>query len=284
MGEVAIYKGTDPSSAATFALVGTYFIGPPVGERFYASFGGDVLMLTSEGLIPISKYLQSATVDKTTILSDRIQLAISRDLSAYGTVRGWEVHVFYDDNFLFIQVPAGEAPDRYQWVMSLLDGAWSRFLQGGALTWLPLGNTLYNGEATEVNNAWASGTDNGTAIPYTVIPAFTYFDHPTNEKIFGLGRCLIEADVPPTFTPKLLVDFNQFFYLPTLAPSPGLGNIWDVGIWDASSWGDALSYSKSWYSLSGIGYSATQVIFGVSAANLTKIIALDYTYEVGGLL
>ena len=197
---------------------------------------------------------------------------------------GWDVHVFYDDNFLFIQVPAGNAPDRYQWVMSLLNGAWSRFLQGSSLTWCVVANNIYNGEATVVNNAWTSGTDNGNAIPYTIVPAFSYFGHPTNEKVFGLGRCLMESDQPPTFLSKLLVDFNQSFYFPALTASSSGGNVWDVAIWDAATWGDLTSYSKAWYALSGMGYSATQVIFGVSAANLTKIIALDYTYEIGGLL
>lgn len=284
MGEVAVYKGTDPASATTFALVGVYFVGPPVGERYYADFGGDVLMLTSEGLLPFSKFLQSQTVDKTTALTDRIQLLISQDISAYGTTRGWEVHVFHDDNFLFVQVPAGNPGTRYQYAMSLLNGAWSRFLVNNAITWQVLGNTLYEGEAARVCNAWTSGTDNGTSIPFIVLPAFSYFGQPAREKIFALGRCLIESDVTPTFLSQLLTDFNQSFYFPPLTVSPSSSNLWDVAIWDQSLWGNLTQYSKDWYSLAGIGYSATQVIYGVSAANLTKIIALDYTYEVGGLL
>lgn len=284
MGEVAVYKGTDPAAAATFALVGVYFIGPPVGERFYAAFGGDVLMLTAEGLLPISKFLQSQTVDKTTALTDRIQQLISSDISSYGLTRGWEVHVYHDDNFLFLQVPAGSLGNRYQYAMSLLSGAWSRFLVGGASTWQVVGNTLYVGEANRVSNGWSSGTDNGTSIPYYIIPAFQYFDQPARQKIFALGRCLIESDQDPLFLPKLLTDFKQGFYFPALNASPAGSNLWDVAIWDAASWGVTTKYSSAWYSLAGMGYSATQVIYGVSAGTLTKVIALDYTYEVGGLL
>lgn len=284
-GEVAVYKGTDPASAATFALVGVYFVGPPVGERFYATYGGDVLMLTSEGLLPFSKYLQSSAVDQKVALTDRIQQAISSDISAYFATRGWEVHVYLDDNLILLQVPAGNPGTRYQYAMNLLTGAWSRFLHGDAITWAVQSNTLYMGETTKVNNAWTGGTDNGNQIAFTVIPAFSYFESPTNQKVFGLGRCLMESDQAPLFLAKLISDFNQSYYFPSLFNlAPSAGNLWDVAIWDNATWGALLSYSRSWYSLAGMGYSATQVIYGVSAAVSTRLIALDYTYEIGGLL
>lgn len=307
MGEVAVYKGTDPALASTFALVGVYFIGPPIGERFYTPYGGDVLMLTAEGLFPISKYLQSQTVDKTTALTDRISSLISSEVSTYGTVRGWEVHVFLDDNFILLQVPAGGIGSRYQYAMSLLNGGWSRFLVTKAVTWLAVGNTLYEGEANRVCNGWAGGTDTGEPIPFTIVPAFSYFGSPARNKIFALGRCLMESEVPLRFVSKLLSNFDQSFFFPPLSPA-GLGsNLWDLAIWDSgitttggqsptgvnltgapgaagAVWGASRYFTQSWYSLSGMGYSATQVIYGVSIATQTRILTLDYTFEPGGLL
>ena len=284
MGEVAVYRGTDPASSTTFAQVGVYFIGPPVGERFYTPYGGDVLMLTAEGLFPISKYLQSQTVDKTTALTDRISSLISSEVSAYGSVRGWEVHVFLDDNFILLQVPSGSIGSRYQYAMSLLNGGWSRFLVSKAITWLALGNTLYEGESNRVCNGWAGPTDTGEPIPFIILPAFSYFGKPAQNKIFALGRCLIESDADPRFLTKLLVNFEQSYFFPPLTASPQGGNLWDVGIWDSTVWSALLRYTQSWYSLSGMGYSATQVIYGVSSAVQTRILTLDYTFEPGGLL
>lgn len=284
LGEVAVYKGIDPTSAATFALVGVYFIGPPIGERFYASYGGDILMLTGDGLIPFSVYLQSATINRSVILTDRIQPLLSGDLSAYGSVRGWEVHVFYDSGFILLHVPAGAAGFRYQYIMSTIHKAWSRFLHKNANTWMVLKNQLFVGEQAEVANAWQTGTDYGVQIEYTIIPAFSYFSSPTTPKIFGLGRCLMESDQSPTFLVKVLTDFNLAYTFPPLIASNVSGNVWDVAIWDASQWSAALFYSKSWYSIAGLGYAGTQVIYGVSTANLTKILTLDCTYELGELL
>jgi hypothetical protein len=282
MGEVAVYKGTDPTSATTFELVGLYFVGPPIGERFYATLGGDVLLLTAAGLIPFSKYLQSQ--DKKSVLSDRIQQLISSDTSSYGATQGWEVHVYHDQNFVLLQVPAGALGKRYQYVMNLITGAWSRFLVQSASTWKVLGASLFMGDTSKVNNAWSSGTDNGTAITYVCIPAYSYFKQPAREKIFHLGRCLIKAAQDPLFHSLLLTEFVTDSYFPSWGPRAPEGNLWDVAIWDQARWGLATKYSSSWYSLAGIGYAATQAIYGVSSTVDTQLIALDYTFEVGGLL
>lgn len=283
MGEVAVYRGTDPSAAATFAHIGTYFVGPPVGERFWCQYGGDVLMMTAEGLFPFSKYLQSQTVNKSTALTDRIQQLISADISAYGSTQGWEIHVFFDDNFLLLQVPAGAEAVRYQYAMSTITGAWSRFIIPST-TWMVRNNTLFMGSGTSTYNAWNSGADVGEPIQAIIVPAFSYFGSPTRQKMFGMGRLLIKSDNPPQFLTKLLRDFDLSYYFPTLAANPPAGNLWDVAIWDATLWGTVATYSRNWYSLAGLGYAATQAIYLISYGTTTQLVTIDYTFQSGGVL
>jgi hypothetical protein len=40
-GEVIVYQGTNPSSATTWAKIGSYYIGKPLGRRCLEKFGGD---------------------------------------------------------------------------------------------------------------------------------------------------------------------------------------------------------------------------------------------------
>jgi hypothetical protein len=40
-GQVAVYQGTDPSSASTWALVGVFDVGSPIGYRCFAKVAGD---------------------------------------------------------------------------------------------------------------------------------------------------------------------------------------------------------------------------------------------------
>lgn len=283
-GEAAVYKGTDPASATTFALVGVYYVGPPVGKRFYAQYGGDLLLLTLEGLLPLSKYLQSETVNKSTALSDRITQLLSTDVSNYGTTLGWEVQVFLEDNMVFVQVPSGPVGSRYQYVMSTITGAWSRFLIQNAITWCVQDQFLFMGDATKCYNAWTGGTDVNESIPYYILPAFSYFGSSTAQKKFNLGRLLFEADVVPLYRWQLLVDFNQEYFFYPLAPAPPQGNLWDVAIWDASRWGTLTTYNRQWFALAGLGYAAAMVVYGISTGLKTRLISIDYAWEQGDLL
>src|SRR6056297_1437704 len=53
-GEVAVYEGTDPSSADTWRLAGVYEIGDPVNKHGFFKAGGDLAILTKDGIIPVS--------------------------------------------------------------------------------------------------------------------------------------------------------------------------------------------------------------------------------------
>ena len=63
-GDVLVYQGTDPSSASTFALRGVWQIGfPPSGRRIASTYGGDLLLLSRQGLVPISRLVVGAAGD-----------------------------------------------------------------------------------------------------------------------------------------------------------------------------------------------------------------------------
>jgi len=52
-GEVAIYEGSNPAS--DFSLVGRYEISPPLGKNAFTSAGGDLVIMTQSGMVPISE-------------------------------------------------------------------------------------------------------------------------------------------------------------------------------------------------------------------------------------
>jgi hypothetical protein len=45
-GEVIVWRGTDPSSDATWALAGVWKLGSPVGNRCMLKYSGDLLLIT----------------------------------------------------------------------------------------------------------------------------------------------------------------------------------------------------------------------------------------------
>ena len=57
-GEIAVYQGTDPASASTWSLVGVYEIGKPLNKHASFGAGGDLAILTEDGIIPVSEALR----------------------------------------------------------------------------------------------------------------------------------------------------------------------------------------------------------------------------------
>ena len=51
-GEVAMYDGTDPSA---WSLKGVYSISRPLGPRCTMKAGGDLMVATEDGIVPMSK-------------------------------------------------------------------------------------------------------------------------------------------------------------------------------------------------------------------------------------
>ena len=283
-GEVAVYKGTDPASASTFSIQGLYFVAPPVGERFWCQFGGDVLLLTSSGLISFSVYLQTAAIDGKALKTSNIRSQFTREVAAYGSTRGWEVVLFPAENLLFVQVPGGNVGARYQYVMNTLTGAWSRTLQAPVVTYAVLNDTLYAGHSDKVALSWRSGGDNGAQIYYKIVPAFQTFGLSGVGIKFNLGRVLMEADYVPVYQTRLLVNYNTSYQLsPIVAPIVG-GAVWDSAIWDSAEWGGAVRVYEKIYGLNGYGRSGTLAFEGSSAGETVRFNSFEYTYEPGGPL
>ena len=57
-GQAAVYAGIDPTDPATWSLVGVYNIGAPVkGRRGYTKVGGDLYILTQQGIVSMASML-----------------------------------------------------------------------------------------------------------------------------------------------------------------------------------------------------------------------------------
>ena len=97
-GEVIVYQGTDPASSATWSLVGVYAIGTPLGRRCAVKYGGDLLLITKDGVVPMSKVQTSTIVTSRATITDKIQSAVSEATTLYGANDGWQIQVFPPEN------------------------------------------------------------------------------------------------------------------------------------------------------------------------------------------
>jgi len=154
-GEVIVYRGTDPASAATWALAGVWKLGSPIGSKAMLKYGGDLLILTYDGLMPMAQSLQSSRLDPRVALSNKIQGAIAAATSQYGshTSTGWQIYYSAKNNAVWINVPVQDDLQE-QYVMNTITTSWCRFKGWGAYCWETFNDNPYFGGNGFVAQAW----------------------------------------------------------------------------------------------------------------------------------
>jgi len=282
-GEVLVYRGTDPSSASTWALVGVWWLGQPIGRRCFVKYKGDLLLITRDGLLPLSGALQSSRLNPRVALTDKIQFAISEATSSYGGNFGWCVLPYPQQNFLILNVPVTEGASQEQYVMNSITGAWTKFTGWSANCWEMLGDSIYFGANGYVGKAWNGNDDAGTAISFEALQAFNYFGSRGRQKRFSMFRPTFQSNGTPTIYGNVNVDFDQSMASPQLAINQQTGAVWDSGTWDVSLWAGDF-FSRIWNGVTGVGYCAAPNIRGSTSGVTLDWISTDFVMEPGGYI
>jgi len=263
-GEVAIFKGTDPASITTWMLVGVYQVGAPVGRRCISQFASDLLIISQDGLLPMSKALMSSRVNTSISLTDKIQHLMSQDVTDYGANFGWQCRLFPQANMLILNVPSG-GTDNYQYAMNTISGAWCKFTGWNAHCWEMYKNQIYFGDALgNVCKAWDTLADNGTNINSDVIQAFNYFGN-QNLKHFKMSKPMFNTSstsIGISFGLNFDFNFNTITSTPSFTPSTTAK--WSTSKWNQSQWGSSNQILSNWQSSSGVGYCAAAHISSAS--------------------
>ncbi len=279
-GEIAVYKGIDPSSAATWYLVGVFTVGAPVGRRCFTQYGADALIISKDGVLPLSKALLSARTNTSIAISDKIQQAMSEATSAYSSVFGWEITVYPEENLVLMNVPISSTTS-YQYVMFSINGSWSRFTGWNASCFARMGSSLYMGTANKVMKAYTGLSDNGGNIYGEALASFQYHGGMASKR-YTMARPIISIENANVgILLGLNLDFDQTAPtgLPTIAPiAVGL---WDSATWDVSNWGGSFTISKGWQSVGGVGYCAALHMKASAQSSGFKWQSVDYIFERG---
>jgi hypothetical protein len=283
-GEVIVYRGTDPSSAATWALSGIWKLGSPIGNRCMLKYGGDLLILTYDGLLPLAQSLQSSRLDPRVALSNKIQGAIAQATTLYGGTHaavGWQITYTAKNNAVWINVPVA-TNQQQQYVMNTITQSWCNFTGWGANCWEVFNDDPYFGGDGYVGKAWTTDyADNQSNIQTNAIQAFNYFDSRGVKKYFTRARPTIFSDG----TPAILLGMNVDFDLSTISSPIALPSVtaaeWNVATWDNGYWGQNLSVSYVWQGITGIGYCGALQFKTTSAGTQIQWTATDVVFQTG---
>ena len=292
-GQVAVYAGTDPASSSTWALIGIYDIGEPLGPagtafgaRALTKYAGDLLIITKDGLVPCSKALQSNRVSTRIAFTDKIQAAISQATSDYATSFGWQCILYPPENMLLLNVPVGTGAQE-QYVMNTISGAWSRFTGWGANCWVLFNDELYFGGNGIVYQAWTGHTDQAGASTFNNIEAecqqaFSDFGSPGVEKQWRMIRPTLRVDNSVAVSVAMNTGYNSDAVTSLLSVAASTASVFDTALFDASVFAsDELYVVRPWQDVEGVSdVGGTRIKVATNAADV-RWVSTNHVYERG---
>jgi len=284
-GEVAIYKGSDPSDPNDWALIGIWNIGQTFARKCLFKYGGDLLLLTEDGLVPLSAGLQSTRLDPRVNITDKIFFAISQAADLYANNFGWQINYFAKVNMLIVNIPVTGGSEQY--VMHNITKSWARFTNINANCWELSGDDMYFGGTGFVGKFYDTYADAGNNIIAFVQQAYSYFDSRGQQKRFTLVRPILQTDNGlPTVLCGISTDFDTVNLTNQISFNPSILNTgeWDLDTWDNANWGGGLVTTKIWQGVTGLGYAGSVSMNVVSQRIEFHWASTDFVMERGGIL
>ncbi len=278
-GQVTIFSGTDPTSATAFSLVGTFDLAPPLGSRCATKIGSDVGLITQQGVLPLSQALPfDPSAERSVAITARIQNAMAQAAASGGDFFGWQLISFAPQQLAILNVPQVENQQQVQFVMNALTGAWCQFTGWNANCFEVFNDTLYfGGNLGDVNECFNGSDDFGKPILGDMQCAFNYFDAPGRIKRMTMVQPFLTSG--QTITPFISID-SDFTTQVQAAPLQIVdsGALWDVAVWDTSTWFGGTVQTTNWISTAALGH-ALAVHLTVNIAAISGAPALfDFAY------
>ena len=291
-GDVAVFKGTDPSSSANWSLVGIWQLAPPIGKRCTHRFGGDLLYLSRDGLEIMSKYLQSDRLDSATAISNTIAQTFSDLITSHGSLQGWQLIRHPIENLLILNIPTGYASGSLQYVYNTVTDGWSSFVGWDARCWAVQNNQIYYGSVGTVVRAFTGFTDNAdfdglNGIPYRAMAqqAFNYFGKTGQRKQFKMVRLTTTSNATPQITVGINTDFDFSINATSIATNPQNGAIsrWGTAVWGTSFFTRDIQTVQQWQPIQGVGYASSIVVI-IDVIAKTTWASTDWIIEMAGVM
>ena len=286
MGEVIVINGTDPTAPETWQLKGVWQMGQTFNRKCFFKWGGDLLLLTQDGIVPLSAALQSSRLDPRVNITDKIYYAVSQAATQYYDNFGWQIQYFASENMLIFNVPITGGTQQY--VMHTITKSWANFTNIEASCWEVNGKEgMYFGGNGYVGKLYDGFSDAGNNINATAQQAYNYFDARGQLKRFTMLRPIIQSDnAIPSLSIGLNIDFDNNNVNGTLTfnPSNLTTGRWDTATWDSDVWGGGLTTTKYWQGVSGLGYAAGINLTAASQNIEVHWSSTDVVMEKGGVL
>lgn len=290
-GEAAIYQGTDPSTASTWSKMGVYRIGKPLGPKSFFSAGGDLVIATDIGLIPLSQAVQR---DYAAISPIAVSYPIEEGWNAAVADRissGWSCEVWPTKQIVLVAPPPSSSGDgAVIFATNTRTGKWGRATNWDGRCLQLFGDRMFYGTSNgKIVECEVTGADQGVPYTATCVWLFDPMKASASLKTSLLMRAVIRS-IARIF-PQLSLQADYVLALPPVPDDAGIPgtDVWGSAVWGTGKWGGTpqLAVFKDWQSVGGSGYSvapAVQITSGNIVAPTVELVQVDMTYDQGDIV
>lgn len=284
-GEVLVYQGTDPASTSTWGQIGRFRTGYPIGDRPLLSFGGDLIIVTSDGAISMSRMMQldRAQTEKAAV-TYKIQTLFNKAAQTYGSNFGWQAILYPKGNWAVFNVPLSTTRFE-QYVMNNITGSWCHFTNMNGSCWGLLNEALYFGGTNgTVYLADTGRTDNNGPISGALKTAWNYLGSRGVNKFITMIRPILQSSGSPSVLMSINTDFGNAMPTGAISFTSPSNAQWGSAQWGTGRWAGSSNITTSWFSGGAIGYCVSVRINAVVDGQSFSVNSFDLQAEIGGPL
>jgi hypothetical protein len=296
-GDVVIFQGTDPSSASTFGIKGSWSVGGvPYGRRIATEYGGELLIVSLLGVVPLSRLVVGQPVvagDRSSYATDKVANEFNRLATTYQTNQGWAIGLHPQDNALLVLVPTVSGTAATPYAMSFSKRSWSQYRDLPILSMGVWNGTTYFGtpdgrlcqsggylDALELADPTAF-----SPIAWSLLSAYRNGGTPTQKRIHSIRVSIQAQETTPTMTAEAKYDLDLS---EGTAPEPSTSiasapGTWDNATWDSDVWAGEYSSFQALIGAVGMGREVAIAVRGL-AMSRTSFVGADVYFDSGGLL
>lgn len=283
-GEVAVYQGTNPTSAADWSVAGRFDMPRPLGKNGHIQAGGDLLVATVAGLIPVSATINTdiAAIEQK---AASIQIAPYWQSQATSILGGWQMAKGRRSGVMYVTQPSLYTSTAL--AVNLLTGGWSRVTGWDMRCAVEYGDEVYFGSADGcVYLADASGADEGVIYTASYIGQFEQLGAQGVSKTVLQARAMFQAGSPASPLLGALADYDETLPTPPSSPATWASDVWDVGLWDVAQWDavSTLTNQASWVSIGVTGNAIAPVLqlsYGTTPPPKVELVSIDLQLRIG---
>jgi len=295
LGEALIFTGNNPADPLTWRQEGRYQIAPPMGMNAHDNVGGELVILTTEGIVPLSQAITKSAGEMEMAMLSRAIKRMWREEVADKRTWPWTIKRWDEYGGSFITFPGGRPGKRYCLAMNTATGAFGRAVGWDAMCFLRMGADMFFGTQDGIIMQMdRTGYDDGVPYVCTLVGGWEMFQARSQTVTWRQARAVFTSGASEPFQPQLDATTDYVVVIPPPpqpGPDPGPQDVWDQGEWDDAQW-DQPSLARPanrntlWVSIGKTGFShapIVQVTVAQQARPEVELVAIAATFEIDGV-